>query len=666
MTERDTAGDAQVGGRQYHAVPRVCVSVGALCGTRVAHLPSHLDGLAGASPTLIHMCKSSGNPRHHRAHPGVNFRSFLHPPCITSHRFTRSPPPLAALLHSNGRPSICLSIDSRIISDPCSPRFRRPLSASAPCSATTLGSSSGASSAAPRSLERARSARSERGIGPEEPRLEACWVERSSPACRPTSTPSGSSVAAGVAGPLAGDGRGNQAAVLAQRLGRRSGLAAARLERRCGRWQRGGGARTAGGLGGAPAKAFAATVLPATRVARLAHAAADAAFRCRSPTAPAGIKMDLDVQRALDKEVGLLKNMRHPNIILFMGVVLEPPAVVTGATARLAGVPRTPAHSPAVARVFLSGIASLCNVCAADVCPPPPHHTPPHPPPPTRVPPLDRVLRPRLAVRPPDGSPLQRSDGKGAGLAAPHRDGARRRQGGQLAAAPASLHSNPEGCPRMCYLPLPPRAAKGSALRSQGRAACTSLSLNDQGSTWVHGLSRLSPSILQHQHPALAPPNALRPFPQAGLAAFACTQAHCRHPPPLPPVLLLVTAALTALPRLRRCHRQGMLYLHGHKPTAIIHRDLKSPNLLVMKNWQVKVRASQCRGDSRGRRERTSLPARRLPPCRPALQPRPPIPCGAIIVRTLQQTWVTVQPVPAGQQPHRTRARHIARFLSFK
>lgn len=34
---------------------------------------------------------------------------------------------------------------------------------------------------------------------------------------------------------------------------------------------------------------------------------------------------------------------------------------------------------------------------------------------------------------------------------------------------------------------------------------------------------------------------------------------------------------------------QGMLYLHGHKP-PIIHRDLKSPNLLVEKNWRVKVR----------------------------------------------------------------------------
>lgn len=33
-----------------------------------------------------------------------------------------------------------------------------------------------------------------------------------------------------------------------------------------------------------------------------------------------------------------------------------------------------------------------------------------------------------------------------------------------------------------------------------------------------------------------------------------------------------------------------MLALHAHSP-AIIHRDLKSPNLLVDKHWRVKVRA---------------------------------------------------------------------------
>jgi len=33
---------------------------------------------------------------------------------------------------------------------------------------------------------------------------------------------------------------------------------------------------------------------------------------------------------------------------------------------------------------------------------------------------------------------------------------------------------------------------------------------------------------------------------------------------------------------------QGVLHLHSHKPT-ILHRDLKSPNMLVERHWRVKV-----------------------------------------------------------------------------
>ena len=31
-----------------------------------------------------------------------------------------------------------------------------------------------------------------------------------------------------------------------------------------------------------------------------------------------------------------------------------------------------------------------------------------------------------------------------------------------------------------------------------------------------------------------------------------------------------------------------MFYLHSHRP-VILHRDLKSPNLLVSKDWRVQV-----------------------------------------------------------------------------
>lgn len=34
--------------------------------------------------------------------------------------------------------------------------------------------------------------------------------------------------------------------------------------------------------------------------------------------------------KTLEREVSIMIKIRHPNVILFMGVCLEPPAVVTG------------------------------------------------------------------------------------------------------------------------------------------------------------------------------------------------------------------------------------------------------------------------------------------------------------------------------------------------
>ncbi|KAL4422385.1 hypothetical protein ABPG75_008582 [Micractinium tetrahymenae] len=67
-----------------------------------------------------------------------------------------------------------------------------------------------------------------------------------------------------------------------------------------------------------------------------------------------GIKMDAEVQRSLHKEVDLMRKMRHPNIILFMGVVAEPAAVVTEYCARgsLYDLLKEARHKPALTKAL--------------------------------------------------------------------------------------------------------------------------------------------------------------------------------------------------------------------------------------------------------------------------------------------------------------------------
>jgi hypothetical protein len=65
------------------------------------------------------------------------------------------------------------------------------------------------------------------------------------------------------------------------------------------------------------------------------------------------------------------------------------------------------------------------------------------------------------------------------------------------------------------------------------------------------------------------------------------------------PQLLLVALYPAYPPKCYPCRyllqaldaAKGMLYLHSHSP-PLLHRDLKSPNLLVTRSWHVKVGAA--------------------------------------------------------------------------
>lgn len=58
---------------------------------------------------------------------------------------------------------------------------------------------------------------------------------------------------------------------------------------------------------------------------------AAAAARSSSSSGSGTLSLPLPVMEALQKEAGLMASLRHPNVVLFLGVCASPPAVVTGA-----------------------------------------------------------------------------------------------------------------------------------------------------------------------------------------------------------------------------------------------------------------------------------------------------------------------------------------------
>ncbi len=58
---------------------------------------------------------------------------------------------------------------------------------------------------------------------------------------------------------------------------------------------------------------------------------AAAAAKSGSSGSDGTLSLPLPVMEALQKEAGLVASLRHPNVVLFLGVCSSPPAVVTGA-----------------------------------------------------------------------------------------------------------------------------------------------------------------------------------------------------------------------------------------------------------------------------------------------------------------------------------------------
>lgn len=76
------------------------------------------------------------------------------------------------------------------------------------------------------------------------------------------------------------------------------------------------------------------------------------------------ISLPPSVVDELHKEAGLMASLRHPNVVLFLGVCSSPPAVVTGERNQAIDMPACP---PACRNMLISG-TRLPVLCQARHC----------------------------------------------------------------------------------------------------------------------------------------------------------------------------------------------------------------------------------------------------------------------------------------------------------
>lgn len=138
--------------------------------------------------------------------------------------------------------------------------------------------------------------------------------------------------------------------------------------------------------------------------------------------------------------------------------------------------------------------------------------------------------------------------------------------------------------PLLPQLLLCRRAAASPGIPAGGRST-------DVGAKALHGTRRCKGA--RQGRPGWQPAAGfMRGVPGPSLeASLEASTAHAGGSWLIGPVLRCTPLRSTRCPAAAPAS-QGMLYLHAHSP-PIIHRDLKSPNLLVDSAWRVKVCARQ-------------------------------------------------------------------------